>query len=419
MLVGHLFRHFIFSKRAGALIRRIAFLSIGGITVSVTAFLIVLFVMNGMNASIRKRILGLEPHLYVTVPGSQNAKALETHPVFSRIKEDTTTQAYIYETQDVILRTQDGQFRGAFARGVNRPSLEHFISQLAKLDADKPQVSHGGPPSYSWDPQDVPDEGEVVLGVDLAQSLGVFEGDFITVVSPTGLLLPPGQTPKFERVRIKRVVTTSLTDVDAQYLFYQRGKALKALDNSDLKKLGIEMWLADEARVNTVKNDLMKFSDVQVETWMDRNSALFYALKLEKLTIGSFLGLAGMIAASSILTVLALLLSQKRRDIAVLRTIGLSGAQTVKIFTQMGFFLAGSGVLAGTILGTGISLYIQNNPINMWSSQVFYDTTIPSLVDWWLVVGVLVVSSAIAWLGSYIPARTATEVQPSEALRMK
>ncbi|QDK45407.1 ABC transporter permease [Bdellovibrio sp. ZAP7] len=419
MLVGHLFRHFIFSKRAGALIRRIAFLSIGGITVSVTAFLVVLFVMNGMNASIRKRILGLEPHLYVTVPGMQNALGLEAHPVFSRIKEDTTTQAYVYETQDVILRSQDGQFRGAFARGVTRPSLEHFISQLAKLDSDKPQSSRGGPPSFTWDPQDVPDEGEVVLGVDLAQSLGVFEGDFITVVSPSGLLLPPGETPKFERVRIKRVVTTSLTDVDSQYLFYQRGKALKALGGGDLKKMGIEMWLADEGRVDSVKNDLMKFTDVQVETWKDRNSALFYALKLEKLTIGVFLGLAGMIAASSILTVLALLLSQKRRDIAILRTIGLSGKETVKIFTQMGFFLSGAGVVMGTILGTGLSLYVQKNPISMWSSQVFYDTSIPALVDWWLVVGVIVVSSAIAYFGSYIPARTASDVQPSEALRVK
>ncbi|WP_413587513.1 FtsX-like permease family protein [Bdellovibrio sp. HCB274] len=419
MLVGHLFRHFIFSKRAGALIRRIAFLSIGGITVSVTAFLVVLFVMNGMNASIRKRILGLEPHLYVTVPGVQNAMGLETHPVYSRIKEDPTTQAYVYETQDVILRSQDGQFRGAFARGVTRQSLEYFISELARLDAEKPQNARGGPPSYVWDPQDVPDEGEVVLGVDLAASLGVFDGDFITVVSPTGLLLPPGQTPKFERVRVKRVVTTALPDVDAQFLFYQRGKALKALGSGDLKKLGIEMWLADDSRVDTVKNDLMKFSDVQVETWMERNSALFYALKLEKLTIGVFLGLAGMIAASSILTVLALLLSQKRRDIAVLRTIGLSGKQTVKIFTQIGFLLAGSGVLMGVVIGTGVSLYIQNNPLTMWSSQTFYDTTIPSLVDWWLVFGVLLVSSLIALLGSYIPARTATDVQPSEALRMK
>ena len=420
MLVGHLFRHFIFSKRAGALVKRIAWLSMGAIAISVTAFLVVLFVMNGMNASIKKRIVGLEPHLYVTIPGLNTPQELENHPAFQRLKEDDGNKAYVFETQDIIIRSQDGQFRGGIARGVTRASLEHFIEQLRKLDSDKPSsVNSAEAPTYFWDPQDVPDEGEVVIGVDLAQSLGVFEGDFITVVSPSGLLLPPGETPKFERVRIKKIVTTRLADVDSQYVFYQRGKALTALNNEGLKKIGIEAWLADESKIGEMKESLLKFPDVQVETWEDRNGALLYALKLEKLTIGFFLGLAGMIAASSILTVLALLLSQKRRDIAILRTIGYSSRQTVRTFTQMGCMISGIGVLAGTIIGTSVGLYIEHNPINFLPQQIYYDASVPALVDWKLVFGVLIVSSVIAWLGSYIPARTASEVQPSEALRIK
>lgn len=422
MLVGHLFRHFIFSKRAGALVKRIAWLSMGAISISVTAFLVVLFVMNGMNASIKSRIVGLEPHMYVTVPGATNAQALENHPAFQRLKEDEGNRAYVFETQDVIIRSQDGQFRGGIARGVTRPSLEYFIEQLQRLDAKKLSAqkhTEDVPSGYFWDPQDIPDEGEVVLGVDLAQSLGVFEGDFITVVSPAGLLLPPGETPKFERVRIKRIVTTSLSDVDAQYMFYQRGKALMSLDSQGLKKIGIEAWLGNEKNIDNMKESLLKFPDVQVETWEDRNGALLYALKLEKLTIGFFLGLAGMIAASSILTVLALLLSQKRRDIAILRTLGFSGKKTVQTFTQMGCMLSAVGVVTGVVLGTGIGLYIEHNPINFLPQQIYYDASIPALVDWSLVVGVLVISALIAWLGSYIPARTASEVQPSEALRVK
>lgn len=418
MLVAHLFRHFIFSKRAGALVKRIAWLSMGAISISVTAFLVVLFVMNGMNASIKSRILGLEPHLYVQIPGVTSVQALENHPTFQRLKEDEGNKAYVFETQDVIIRSQDGQFRGGIARGVSKSSLEHFIEQLQRLDK-KPSTAKSESPTYFWDPQDIPDEGEVILGVDLAQSLGVFEGDFITIVSPAGLLLPPGETPRFERVRIKRIVTTSLADVDAQYLFYQRGKALKALNNEGLKKIGIEAWLADESKLEEMKASLLKFPDVQVETWEDRNGALLYALKLEKLTIGFFLGLAGVIAASSILTVLALLLSQKRRDIAILRTIGYSSKQTVRTFTLMGCLLSSVGVLTGTILGTGISLYIQKYPINFLPQQIYYDASIPALVDWRLVFGVLCISALVAWLGSYIPSRTAADVQPSEALRLK
>lgn len=398
------------------MIKRISMLSLIGISISVTAFLVVLFVMNGMNASIKKRILGLEPHLYVQVSGVSSASMMESLPVFQRIKENPENRAYVYETQDVIIRTQDGQFRGGIARGVSKASLGYFIEQLQKMER-KSSESVG--PTYFWDPQDVPGQGELIMGVDLAQSLGVFEGDYVTVVAPSGLLLPPGETPKFERVKIKRIVTTSLADVDSQYVFYQRGLALNSLVNEGMRKLGIEVWLADDSLVLDIKEDLMKFDDVSVETWMDRNSALLYALKLEKLTIGTFLGLAGMIAASSILTVLALLLSQKKRDIAILRTIGFSAQQTVRTFTQMGFILASSGVLVGVLLGTGIGIYIQENPIQLKESQIYYDPSIPALVDYPLIMLVLILSGLICWSGSYIPARTASEVKPSDALRMK
>ena len=420
MLVGEFFRHFIFSKRAGALVKRIAWLSMGAISISVTAFLVVLFVMNGMNASIKKRIMGLEPHLYVSVPNMKSPQALETHPAFQRLKEDDANKVYVYETQDVIIRSQDGQFRGGIARGVTRESLEYFSDQLRSLDKKIGPKENSSPASSSfWDPQEIPEDGEVILGVDLAQSLGVFEGDYITLMSPASLLLPPGETPKFERVRVKNIITTSLSEVDAQYLFYQRGKALSQIDNTGLKKIGIEAWLENRQEIDATKESLLKFSEVQVETWEDRNSALLYALKLEKLTIGFFLGLAGIIAGSSILTVLALLLSQKRRDIAILRTLGYSSRQTVLTFTQMGCMISGLGVLTGTVLGTVVGYYIQYNPINFLPQQIYYDASIPALVDWGLIFSVLIVSSLIALVGSYIPARTASEVQPSEALRIK
>lgn len=416
MLVGHFFRHFIFSQRAGALVRRISVLSMIGISISVTAFLVVLFVMNGMNASIKKRIMGLEPHLYVQASGVNSASGLEAHPVFQRLKENPNNKTYVYETQDVIIRSQDGQFRGGIARGVTKQSLGYLIEQLQQMEK-KAQGNEA--PAYFWDHEDVPGAGEIIMGVDLAQSLGVFEGDFVTIVSPSGLLLPPGETPKFERVKIKRIVTTSLSDIDSQYIFYQRGTALNSLMAEGLRTLGIEVWLSDEGGLETVKEDLLKFEGVRVETWKDRNSALLYALKLEKLTIGTFLGLAGMIAASSILTVLALLLSQKKRDIAVLRTLGFSAKQTVRTFTQLGFFLASVGVVSGIILGTGLSLYIEANPIQLAQSQIYYDPSIPALVDFTLVFSVLIVSALIAWFGSYVPARTAAEVDLSEALSMK
>lgn len=415
MLVGHFMRNFIFSKRAGALVRRIAWLSMIGIGISVTAFLIVLFVMNGMNASIRKRILGLEPHLTLTIPAATSSESLELHPAFQRLKENPLNRVYVFESQDVIIRTQDGQFRGGIARGVTEESLKNFMQMVREMNPNK--TNDSGKPY--WDPADIPQQGEIVLGVDLAMSLGVYEGDFVTLVSPSGLLLPPGETPRFERLRVLRVITTSLADIDAQYLFYQRGEALNSLAKDGMRNFGIETWLQDPRQLEDVKEDLLKFDGVGVQTWMERNSALLYALKLEKLTIGTFLGLSGMIASTSIITVLALLLSQKRRDIAILRAIGFSGRRVVKTFTLIGFLLSGAGVLVGVLIGTTVGYYLQKNPIQLSSSEIYYDPSIPALVDPALVLGVLIASVIIAALGSYIPSRTASEIQPSDALREK
>jgi len=414
MLVRDFFSHFIFSKRAGALVKRLAWLSVGAIALSVTAFLVVLFVMNGMNASIHKRILALEPHLYVTVNGVNKGSTLELHPVFQRLKENPENKAYVYETQDVILRTMDGQFHGAIARGVSAESLKFMIEQLRQIESNGKKHEN----VQFWSAEDMPGKGEVVVGVDLARSLGVFEGDFLTVVPPEGLLLPPGESPKFEKVKVRKIISTNLADLDSQFIFYQRNLTLNTLASAASRKVGIEVWTPDGKHLESLKKEVEKFTDVVAETWMDRNSVLFFALKLEKLMIGVFLGLAGLIAASSILSVLALLMSQKKRDIAILKTMGLSNKTTVRVFTQMGILLSAFGLLPGVILGTALSYYIQYHPVNVLP-DIYYDSQVPALVDPSLILWVLGMGFLLCLGGAWYPARTASDIQPAEALRLK
>lgn len=413
MLVRDFFSHFIFSKRAGALVKRLAWLSVGAICLSTTAFLVVLFVMNGMNASIHRRMLSLEPHLYVTVNGVNRGSTLELHPVFQRLKENPENKAYVFETQDVILRTMDGQFHGAIARGVSQESLKFMVDQLKQMEEKKRREN-----VQFWSQDELPGKGEVVVGVDLARSLGVFEGDYLTVVPPEGLLLPPGESPKFEKVRVSKIISTNLADLDSQFVFYQRNLTLNTLASVASRKVGIEVWTPDGQNLSGIKKDIEKFSDVLVETWMDRNSVMLFALMIEKVSIGFILGLAGLIAASSILSVLALLMSQKKRDIAILKALGLSNKRTVKIFTQLGLMLAGVGLLSGAFLGTGISFYIEKNPVNVLP-DIYYDSQIPALVDVSLIWGVLVVGFLVCWGGAWYPARTASEIEPAQALRIK
>lgn len=391
-----------------------------GIGVSTFAFLIVLFVMSGMNQSIENRIVSLEPHLVIKRESNKSVSYLEHHPIMEKLKNLNVKRFSIFETQDVIIRTMEGQFRGAVAQGFSRKSLEDFNQNLLELETSKKNKEKA---DNQWISVEAPGVNEVFLGVDLARSLGVFEGDEIMILQPEGLLLAPGETPAFEKVKVKKIVSTNLADIDSQYLFYIRDLSLNSLRASLSRQVGIEVWLDKPFNVKGVKEEikeglLEKEKDWLVESWMDRNSALFYALKLEKIMIGIFLGLAGLVSSFSIITVLALLISEKTRDIAMLRTLGLSQKSTIQIFIKMGMVISSIGLFIGAFLGLFLGVYIEKHPLNILP-DIYYDSTIPARVEYGLFVVVLIVSLFIAFLGAYIPTRALEKITPSQALRQK
>lgn len=391
-----------------------------GIGVSTFAFLIVLFVMSGMNQSIEKRIVALEPHLVIKRESNKSVSYLEQHPVIEKLKSEKARRVSVFETQDIIIRTMDGQFRGAIAQGFSRKSLEEFNQNLLELEASKKNKEKKR--DDQWISVEAPGVNEIFLGVDLARSLGVFEGDYIMILQPESLLMAPGETPTFEKVKIKKIVSTNLADIDSQYLFYIRDLSLNILKSSLSRQVGIEVWLEKPFKVKSFKEDVKEFlgdkEDWLVESWMDRNSALFYALKLEKIMIGIFLGLAGLVSSFSIITVLALLISEKTRDIAMLRTLGLSQRKTIQIFIKMGMVISSIGLFIGSFLGLFLGMFIERYPLNILP-DIYYDSTIPARVDFSLFFSVLIVSLLIAFLGAYIPTRALEKITPSQALRQK
>ncbi|MFZ4402666.1 MAG: hypothetical protein ACOYOK_01075 [Pseudobdellovibrionaceae bacterium] len=126
MLTLHFIKNLIFSTRSSSLVRRISMLSLINITLSVTAFLLVLFVMTGMNTSIRERIWALEPHLNIKVQAAPSTDFLRTHPVFQKLQQYEKSQVYEFESQDILIRSMDGQFRGAVARGMSPKVCSFF-----------------------------------------------------------------------------------------------------------------------------------------------------------------------------------------------------------------------------------------------------------------------------------------------------
>ena len=398
----------ILSTRSGALIRRITILSFIAIVISLTSFFIVLFVMNGMNLNIKKRIMALEPHL------TTFQKVNEDEVVNSLVKDE---EVIGFQSFDLILRTIDGQFRGGQATGYNQQGLITWKNHLKILKGSEATNKFE---SLEYDDTYnslILEENEVAIGVDLARSLGLLEGDEITLIPPETLLLSTLETPLFQKVTVRTILTTDLFDLDSKLILFNSDKTLQSFSKTLSLKRGFHIWLNSSTAADNLKEELAT-KNIKSETWQEKNSDLFFALLMEKSMIGVFLGLAGLIASSSILTVLALLLSQKKRDIAIIKTLGLSQKKTLWLFTKMGLWISCTAIVLGTLIGVSVSYYLQFNPVHLLPN-IYYDSSIPALVDLSFVGYVLTISLVLAFLGSYLPALATLKIQPALLLRQK
>lgn len=406
------FRNYLFSKRAGALIRRISWLSASGLFLSVAALVIVISVMTALNKSIRDRTLALEPHLTIQFSPSTPISYIENHPATSKLKSLDGVEVQTFESQDVILRSQDGRFRGAVARGVSDTSYRKFLAEINKDDTTSALDNLANKESEG------PLVGEVDVGIDLARSLDLFEGDSLMVVPPEGLLLPPTEAPPFERLKVRRIVSTQLADWDSTVVFYKQGLALRSFRQTASRRLGLEVWMKNPEDVDHLKKQLSEFQEIKVETWKERNSALFFALRMEKTVMTIFLSLASLVAGFSLITVLALLVSQKKREIGLMRALGFSNRGLQALFMKLGMGLALVGVGGGFLIGLIVSLYLQFFPLDLSKiTQIYYDSKIPAQVDPGFLFWLVLVAFALTFLGAKFASKEAAEESPSENLR--
>ena len=397
----------IISNRSASLIRRISLLSFIAITLSVAIFFLVLFVMNGMNHNIKDRILALDPHLNI----------IKKEKPLAELDSTNDMSVIPYESYDLMLRTVDGQFRGTSAVGYDQAGISFWFKQLKELkrkSQDERLVFYD--PSIDLDLE--LQENEIAVGIDLARSLGLLEGDVVTLIPAESLLLSSMEAPVFEKATIRRIVTTDLYDLDSKLLFFNKDLSIKSLRQSPSKTSGYHIWLKDINQMEPLRVNLEAQGFEHVESWQQKNSDLFFALFMEKTMIGVFLGLAGLIASSSILTVLALIMSQKKLDIAIIKTLGYSSKDTLLLFLMMGLWISLSGLFLGTFIGVAAGYYLQYYPLNILPA-VYYDSSIPALVNpvftFWVVLAV----SALAVVGCYIPARASLKIEPAILLKSK
>lgn len=406
MLSWLIFKNYLLSKRSGALVRTISRHCILGIGMGVAALIVVLSVMSGFNRTIRSRMLGVEPHLVISTEmrptETQRLKLLKTLPLASGVEIASVER---FETQDLIIRSIDGVFGGAIAKGYESRALHDLMVRIW-------ESSHG----ETAEPLSSSSElapGEVIMGLDLARSLGIFEGDEVILVPPETLLLPKGEVPKFQKFKVRSLLSTQITELDSKLLFYSLS-GLKGLKSRSLDT-GFEIRLVDPQKADKVKT-VLAAQGWKVQTWGERDTSLFFALKMESYAMTLFLILAVLITSFSIVIVMVLLMSQKRQDIGMLMSMGMSMRRIRSVFLQVGLFLSFSGIAGGMVVGTAIALLLDLYPLELLP-DIYTDRTLPAYLTPNILLFVLISSSLIAIAGAVLPVWRYVLPSPSQNLR--
>lgn len=411
------FRNFLFSKRAGSVLKRTSYLTTVALILSISSLIIVMSVMTALNKNIQNRTLSVEPHFSIQFLKAKNTEELKNHPAYVKIQTHPEWRFHFTEIQDVILRTIDGKFKGAVAKGVTQPQLTQLLLDVKKLEKESQSKKITASEIDEITSVQLP-EKEVDIGVDLAHGLGVFEGDQLLVIPPESLLLPPSEIPKYEKVFVHRILSTNLADVDAQNVFYLLDKNLLQLKSSSSRAVYLEVWTEDPFHLDSIEKELKEYKGIKFQSWQEKNSSLFFALKLEKLVMSLFLSIAAIIAGFSLISVLTLLISQKTRQIGLLQALGFSQLKIIELFTRIGWILSFIGIFGGVVIGAGLSLYLEFHPLQVLP-DLYYDSQVPAQVDFINILMILLLASGLAMLGSWFAAKQASRFNPSEALRIK
>ncbi|MBX3022246.1 MAG: ABC transporter permease [Bdellovibrionales bacterium] len=407
MLAWLIFRNYLLSRRAGALVRIIAWHCIFGVSMGVAALIIVLSVMNGFNQTIRSRMLNVEAHLLIPQKERPTAEGLRAMAaVLEKVTPGAVDKIERYETQDLILRSTDGVFGGAVAKGYEDSTVQGLLSRVW-------EVTHKNTPPPQSESAEL-GANEVIIGVDLARSLGIFEGDEVILVPPEVLLLPKGEIPKFQKFQVKSLLNTQMPEFDSKFMYYNLDRFPDRMRSAS-REMGYEVRLHNPYDADSVKKRLQE-NGIASQTWGERDTSLFFALKMESAAMTLFLSLAVLITSFSIVIIMVLLMSQKRQDIGMLMALGMSVRRTQRLFLKVGLLLSFIGIFTGVILGSAVCLFLDYHKMELLP-DIYTDSTLPAKLTMRILVSVLVGSSLIAVVGAWLPVWRNVLKSPSESLR--
>ncbi len=398
------------AKKRNHFISFISMISMLGIALGVAALIIVLSVMNGFQKEIRARILGVTPHLQVNsgsgaMPDWQAIERIvETHPKVKAAAPFITGQGMLSQNENV---------QGVMVRGI-LPEAEDRLTQLSdKMKVGELSKLRAG-------------EFGIVLGVDLARSLGARVGESILLITPQGQITPAGMVPRLKQFHVVGIFEIGMSPYDNALALIHMSDAQKLYRMGDtVSGISAQLTNLDEARKVAAELETNMPNDTYTNDWTRQNANYFSAVQMEKKMMFIILSLIVAVAAFNIVSTLVMAVTDKQADIAILRTLGASPVSIMKIFMVQGVVIGLTGLLIGVVGGILVAVnigvivpFIEGLfGVQFLAKDVYFISELPSDLQRADVIVVSVFSFVISIVATLYPSWRAAQTQPAEALR--
>ena len=391
-------------KRKQGFLKIISLFSFLGIMLGVAILIIVMSVMNGFRADLTDKIIGLNPHLILQINDKNDLKIIKKK-ISQKYKEVNVTETISGE--GIILT--DNKAKGVLIKGVKESDkLQSFLNK---------KITKGSLNDFS--------NGRVMIGGELAYNLKLEIGDNINILSSSFVDTPFGSIPIQDSFIIAGFFNSGFYEFD-QNLIYLELNDSKSIFNRQDDNVDLEVFLEDPFLAEKYKTEIENFNqNIFISTWSDTNKSFFNALKVERNVMFIILTLIIIVAAFNIISGLTILIKNKTKEIAIVKTLGLSENSIIKSFFLTGFTIGFLATITGVLIGVIFSIYIDEIRnilsmlfgINIFPSDVYYLEKMPSEINIVSVSVVFILSLVITSLASYFPAKTISKMKTADALK--
>ena len=392
-------------KKKEGFLKIISVFSFLGIMIGVAILIIVMSVMNGFKTDLTKKILGLNPHIVIE-PNTYEISENFISNLKKNFKDITLNRSLIGE--GIIISKNNT--KGVFFKGIDKKDkniTEFFKKYLLKGNTENFRSNN------------------IFIGTELAFNLNLKVGDTINLMSSAFVSTPLGSLPKQEKFKIVGIFKTEFLEFDQNIIFLNIEDALSIL-NKEINDQNIEIYLKDPLKANSLKDLIQKMNqNYFVYTWSDLNKSLFSALKVERNVMFIILTLIVIVAAFNIISGLTILIKNKTKEIAILKTLGLSNRSIKKTFFLTGLTIGFFATISGVILGVLFSLNIEKLRIllssvfnfEIFPSDIYFLDKLPSEINPDSIIIIFIISLLISALASYLPAMKISKMSAFRALR--